>query len=306
MLKAIAPGFKIDIAHGALAAEEVDEAMVRFADGGSDILLATTLIENGLDVPRANTILIWGADRFGLAQLHQLRGRVGRGRVQGTAYLFTPDDKELSHITAERLAALVAADRLGAGFILSARDLDLRGGGDLVGKEQAGHMKLIGASLYQHLLGRAVGARKDDDPVERRLPELKVDGIASIPATYVPDEALRIELYARLAHLEAVDAIEAFGEELVDRFGDMPVETERLLTRRRIVVLAREAGVGTLTVGPLATALAFVPEATARAKAHPLGDGVTWKDGRLIIDAGGGTADARLAGLEALLRDLGA
>jgi transcription-repair coupling factor (superfamily II helicase) len=305
MLKTIAPGFKIDVAHGALAAEEVDEAMVRFADGGSDILLATTLIENGLDVPRANTILIWGADRFGLAQLHQLRGRVGRGRVQGTAYLFTPDDTELSHITAERLAALIAADRLGAGFILSARDLDLRGGGDLVGKEQAGHMKLIGASLYQHLLGRAVGARKDLAALERRLPELKIDGIAAIPATYVPDEALRIELYARLAHLEAADALEAFGEELVDRFGDMPTETERLLTRRRAVVLAREAGVASVTVGPLATALAFVPGAAAQAKDRARVDGANWKDERLIIDAGGRTADGRLAALEELLRDLG-
>lgn len=305
MLATIAPGSKIDIAHGALAAEDVDEAMVRFADGGSDILLATTLIENGLDVPRANTILIWGADRFGLAQLHQLRGRVGRGRVQGTAYLFTPDDKALSHITAERLAALVAADRLGAGFILSARDLDLRGGGDLVGKEQAGHMKLIGASLYQHLLGRAVRTRKDEAVAERRLPELKIEGIAAIPATYVPDEALRLELYARLAHLHTVDAIEAFGEELVDRFGDMPLEAERLLARRRTVLLAQDAGVATVTIGPVATALSFVPQAAIRLEHRDVGHDAVWKDERLIIDAEGGTADTRLAAIENLLRDLG-
>lgn len=302
MLAAVTPDLTVEIAHGGLLAEEVDEAMVRFADGGCDVLLATTLIENGLDVPGANTILLWGADRLGLAQLHQLRGRVGRGRVQGSAYLFTPN--ELSNATAERLAALVAAERLGAGFALSARDLDLRGGGDLVGEEQAGHMKLIGASLYQHLLGRAVRSQRGEPAMKRRPPELKLEGVASIPAAYVPDEALRLELHARLAHFEEPDEVDAFREELVDRFGDLPPETERLLARRRIAILAEAAGVTSVVIGPLATALSFAPRAFDVVKGEGVDRYGRWNDERLIIDAHDGTMDDSMATLGGILSRL--
>ena len=302
MLKEVAPKLSVEVAHGGLPADAVDEAMVRFADGGRDVLVATSLIENGLDVPRANTMLIWGADRFGLAQLHQLRGRVGRGRVQGTAYLFTPDDDEISSTTADRLAALVAADRLGAGFELSARDLDLRGGGDLVGEEQAGHMKLIGASLYQHLLGRAVRAQKGEPLMERRAPTLQIEGEAAIPAAYVPDEALRLELYARLARFEACEEVDAFRDECEDRFGPPPPETERLFARRRVSILAQDAGVTAIVIGPKAAALTFLQDAAARAKTRTK---ARWKDTRLLLDVTDNDPDANLASLEKFLSRLG-
>ncbi len=303
MLKRAVPKLSVEVAHGQLSPEEVDEAMVRFAGGGRDILVATTLIENGLDVPRANTMVIWGADRFGLAQLHQLRGRVGRGRVQGTAYLFVPNEAEVSKATADRLSALLAADRLGAGFELSAEDLDLRGGGDLVGAEQAGHMKLIGASLYRHLLGRAVRAQKGEATNERRAPSLQIAGDAGFPAAYVPDEALRLELYTRLAHMEEVEEVDLFRDELDDRFGALPAEAGRLLARRRVSVRAQDVGISAVMVGPKGAALDFLHGAAARAKA--VLKSPKWKDARLVLDVNSDDPDKNLASLDTLLARLG-
>ncbi len=305
MLAEATPDLSIGVAHGDMPGRDVDEAMVRFADGATDVLVATALIESGLDVPRANTILIWGADRFGLAQLHQLRGRVGRGRVQGTAYLFTPEDGAVAKTTADRLATLLAADKLGAGFAISARDLDLRGGGDLVGEEQAGHMRLVGASLYQHLLRRAVRAMSGEPCEDRRSTALQIEAAAALPATYVPDEALRIELYAKLARLDEVDDVEAFGEELADRFGPLPAETARLLALRRVSILAEAAGVTAVVAGPKATALSFAPgKADAvRVPVETLDPASRWKDERLILSASEG-AEETIASLERLLARL--
>lgn len=298
MLKEIAPALSVEVVHGKLDPEAVDEAMVRFADGGRDVLVATTLIENGLDVPRANTIVLWGADRFGLAQLHQLRGRVGRGRVQGIAYLFAPEEEHLAGRTAERLATLIAADRLGAGFDLSSHDLDLRGGGDLVGAEQAGHMKLIGASLYQHLLGRAVRKGKGERLIERRPPALQIGGDALIPDSYVPDEAMRIELYARLVRLEDKTEVDALHDEFEDRFGALPAETERLFARRRVAIRALQADVSAIVVGPKAAALTIRHSAIAALKKKLK---ARWKDDRLLLDVKTNDVDINLKSLEKLL-----
>ncbi len=302
MLADATPDLSVGVAHGDMAPVDVDEAMVGFADGVTDVLVATAIIESGLDVPRANTMLIWGADRFGLAQLHQLRGRVGRGRVQGTAYLFTPEDDDVAKTTSDRLAALLAADKLGAGFAISARDLDLRGGGDLVGEEQAGHMRLVGASLYQHLLQRAVrptdGATRED----RRPATLQIEAPAALPADYVADEALRIELHAKLAKLDDIDDVDAFGVELADRFGPPPAETERLLALRRVSILAEAAGVTAIVAGPKATALTFAP-GRADAVRERLNGGKSrsrWKDDRLILEADE-AVDGTIASLEHLL-----
>jgi transcription-repair coupling factor (superfamily II helicase) len=155
-LAKLVPELQVFTAHGKMPADAIDDAMVRFADGEGDVLLATNIIESGLDVPRANTMLVWRPDRFGLAQLHQLRGRVGRGRVRGVCYLLTDPAAKIPEATLKRLSTLEALDRLGAGFAISARDLDMRGAGDLLGEEQAGHLKLIGSGLYQHLLERAL------------------------------------------------------------------------------------------------------------------------------------------------------
>jgi transcription-repair coupling factor (superfamily II helicase) len=139
-LAELVPELQVMVAHGKMPAEEIDDAMVRFAEGDGDVLLATNIIESGLDVPRVNTMLVWRADRFGLSQLHQLRGRVGRGRARGVAYLLTDPAQEIAPATVKRLQTLETLDRLGAGFAISARDLDLRGAGDLLGEEQAGHV----------------------------------------------------------------------------------------------------------------------------------------------------------------------
>ena len=152
----IVPDLSLLQAHGKMPAADIDDVMVRFADGEGDILLATNIIEAGLDVPRANTMIVWRADRFGLAQLHQLRGRVGRGNRRGQVILLTGSDDKIGERTLKRLRTLATFDRLGAGFDISARDLDMRGAGDLLGDDQAGHMRLIGTELYQHLLGNAL------------------------------------------------------------------------------------------------------------------------------------------------------
>ncbi|WP_426161177.1 helicase-related protein, partial [Pseudomonas sp. DWR1-3-2b2] len=174
-----------------MSAEALEAVMTDFAEGRGDVLLTTNIIENGLDVPRANTLLVWRPDRFGLAQLHQLRGRVGRGRRQGFAYLLSDPEAPLAETTRTRLQTLEALDRLGAGFAISARDLDLRGGGDLVGDEQAGHIHLIGASLYQSVLARALRAARGEAAADPRPPVVNFGTTGRIPPDYVPDATVR-------------------------------------------------------------------------------------------------------------------
>ena len=218
-LATLVPELAVLVAHGKMPAAEIDDAMVRFADGDGDVLLATNIIESGLDVPRANTMLVWRADRFGLAQLHQLRGRVGRGRVRGICYLMTDPEAKIGAATRKRLATLETMDRLGAGFAISARDLDPRGAGDLFGEDQAGHVKLIGMGLYRHLLERALRAARGEPPPDEWSPELNLGAAGRIPADYVPEAEVRINLYARLAKLTDESDVDALGEEIEDRFG---------------------------------------------------------------------------------------
>ncbi len=218
-LATLVPELAVLLAHGKMPAAEIDDAMVRFADGDGDVLLATNIIESGLDVPRANTMLVWRADRFGLAQLHQLRGRVGRGRVRGICYLMTDPEAKIGAATRKRLATLETMDRLGAGFAISARDLDARGAGDLFGEDQAGHVKLIGMGLYRHLLERALRAARGEPPPDEWSPELNLGAAGRIPADYVPEAEVRINLYARLAKLTDESDVDALGEEIEDRFG---------------------------------------------------------------------------------------
>ena len=229
-LREIVPELDTVTAHGKMPTDEMDQVMVRFAEGDGDLLLATNIIESGLDVPRANTMLIWRADRFGLAQLHQLRGRVGRGARRGVAYLLTDPNEKVARATEKRLRALEDLDRLGAGFAISARDLDMRGAGDLLGEDQAGHVKLIGLGLYQHLLKRAVeearGDARDEPP-----PVVHIGAEGRIPEEYVPGDEVRINLYARLEALNDADEISAFEDEVRDRFGPPPPPVARLFLR---------------------------------------------------------------------------
>jgi transcription-repair coupling factor (superfamily II helicase) len=270
--------------------------------------VATTVIEVGIDVGNATVMLIEHPERFGLSQLHQLRGRVGRGRAQGVAYLLSDPGDQLSEATRARLATLEAFDRLGSGFAISAHDLDLRGGGELVGDEQAGHVRLIGASLYQQLLERAVRIAKGESAGDRRAPSLQLGSAGAISPDYVPDATVRINLYARLARMTSPEEIDAFQEEVEDRFGPLAQETERLLTQARLRALAMSAGVIQLVSGPKAVALTFDSRAAEAARdSNALKDqGIRWRDDRLIYDAPGVDDDVRLSAVERLLSRLAA
>ncbi|UVO50095.1 DEAD/DEAH box helicase [Sphingomonas sp. SUN019] len=248
------PELSVIQAHGKMPPAEIDDAMVGFADGNGDVLLATNIIEAGLDVPRANTMIVWRADCFGLAQLHQLRGRVGRGGRRGQVIMLTESDNAIGERTKKRLRTLATFDRLGAGFDISAQDLDMRGAGDLLGENQAGHIKLIGLDLYQHLLGSAL-QRARGETIERWSPELNLGSAGSLPASWIPEADVRLTLYIRLSRIEDDAGLEAFEEELLDRFGPLPPESETLLARARVRHAARTMRVERIDAGPAAIAL---------------------------------------------------
>jgi transcription-repair coupling factor (superfamily II helicase) len=274
MLKRLVPALGVVTAHGKMDAIELDEAMAGFANGDGDVLLATNIIEAGLDVPRANTMIVHHADRFGLSQLHQLRGRVGRGQRRGQILLTTDGDAQIAEATLKRLRTLQALDQLGAGFAISARDLDMRGAGDLIGEEQAGHMKLIGVDLYQHLLGHALRVARGE-AADRWQPVLSFDAMGGatgrLPDDWIPEADLRLSLYGQLAHLDEVAAIDAFQAELEDRFGPVPEPAQRLLDTARIAALAADAGIRQIDAGPAAIALTLAdPRATLPAPFEPV------------------------------------
>jgi transcription-repair coupling factor (superfamily II helicase) len=302
-LAKLAPELSVLVAHGGLSADEADAVMVGFADGQGDVLLATNIIESGLDVPRANTMFVWRPDRFGLSQLHQLRGRVGRGRVQGIAYLLADPDDDMSEATRARLSTLEAFDRLGSGLAISARDLDLRGGGDLVGEDQAGHVRMIGAALYQRLLERAVCVARGETQPAEWTPVLNLGEAGAIPLDYVPDPVTRINLHARLARLESLAEIDAFEEELEDRFGAVPAATVNLLSLTRLQVLARAAHVRQVSVGPKGLALTLDPTEAPAAlgRTARVAPQARLEDNRLLIAAPTDDGDERRLLVERLL-----
>lgn len=299
LLAKLVPELELLQAHGKMRGSEIDEAMVRFGRGDGDVLLATNIIEAGLDVPRANTMVIWRADRFGLSQLHQLRGRVGRSSRRGQVLLLTEAEKAIAPRTLKRLRTLEAFDRLGAGFAISLRDLDMRGAGDILGEAQAGHMKLIGIDLYQHLLGSALRAARGE-PADRWSPELKLGISGRLPDSWIPEEELRVTLYARLSHAEEIGEIDALSAELEDRFGSLPEEAVLLLSVARIRAAARAALIERIDAGP--AAIAFTP------RPDFAGDGVAVglveKDGRWLLAERIDDAASRLARIEALLEEL--
>ncbi len=298
-LREAAPELTLFQAHGKLPAAEIDEAMVRFAGGEGDVLLATNIIEAGLDVPRANTMIVWRADRFGLSQLHQLRGRVGRGARRGQIHLLTQANAIIPPRTLARLGTLQAFDRLGAGFAISARDLDLRGAGDLLSDEQSGHVKLIGVDLYQHLLEAAVRQARGDT-VDDWTPALNLGVGGSLPAEWVPEEELRVGLAIRLARINNLADLDAFEAELSDRFGELPEDAQRLLGISRIGVLARAAGISKIDAGPAAIALSPRREVPPAAE----NTGLESKNGRLLLREAIPDPLARLDRLETVLGEL--
>ncbi len=262
-LQKLVPELKVAVANGRMAAKALEDVMTAFDDGAVDVLLATNIIESGLDIPRANTMIVHRADLFGLSQLYQLRGRIGRGKVRGYAYFTVPPNRLLRDTAERRLKVMETIDGLGAGFQVASHDMDIRGHGNLLGDEQSGHIKEVGFELYQQLLEEALAEAKQsglqDAPVVDRewTPQIAIDVPAMMPESYVADLDLRLSLYRRLASLEDGDAVEAFTAELVDRFGNVPAETDNLLALIRLKQACRRANVEKLDAGPKGIVLAF-------------------------------------------------
>ncbi len=251
------------VAHGQMAAGELDDRMNAFYDGKYDILLATTIVESGLDIPTANTMVVHRSDMFGLSQLYQIRGRVGRSKTRAYAYLTTKPRKVLTAAAEKRLRVLGSLDTLGAGFTLAAQDLDIRGAGNLLGDEQSGQMRDVGYELYQSMLQEAIAKIKAGEmeglsPTDDQwAPQINLGVPVLIPEKYVPDLDVRLGLYRRLSNLQGKVELEGFAAELIDRFGKLPKEVNTLLLVVRIKAMCKRAGISKLDGGPKGGTIQF-------------------------------------------------
>ncbi len=261
-LAEIVPEARMAQAHGRLAPTELERVMTEFGDGKYDILLSTNIVESGLDMPAVNTLMIYRADMFGLGQLYQLRGRVGRGKQRGYAYLTWPPTQHLSVAAEKRLSVMQTLDTLGAGFTLASHDLDIRGAGNLLGDEQSGHIREVGIELYQQMLEDAVAEMRAEKGRKKAAdrdwtPNIGLGLPVLIPETYVRDLPVRLGLYRRIGALASDAETEAMAAELVDRFGPLPEEVDNLLQVVALKRLCREAGVEKLDAGPKGMAVTF-------------------------------------------------
>ncbi|MQQ07180.1 transcription-repair coupling factor [Epibacterium sp. SM1979] len=262
-LKEQLPELNYVVAHGQLAAGELDERMNAFYDGKFNVLLATTIVESGLDIPTANTMIVHRADMFGLAQLYQIRGRVGRSKTRAYAYLTTKPRQRLTDTAEKRLRVLGSLDTLGAGFTLASQDLDIRGAGNLLGEEQSGQMRDVGYELYQSMLEEAISKIKSgeaeglSDHDEQWAPQINLGVPVLIPDDYVPDLDVRLGLYRRLSSLSTKVELEGFAAELIDRFGKLPKEVNTLMLVVRIKAMCKRAGIAKLDGGPKGATIQF-------------------------------------------------
>ncbi|MGI4975597.1 MAG: transcription-repair coupling factor, partial [Janthinobacterium lividum] len=261
-LRQIVPDARMVQAHGRLAPTELERVMTEFGDGKYDILLSTNIVESGLDMPAVNTLIIHRADMFGLGALYQLRGRVGRGKLRGYAYLTWPQSHRLSAAAAKRLDVMQTLDTLGAGFTLASHDLDIRGAGNLLGDEQSGHIREVGIELYQQMLEDAVGDLRAEKGARARsdrewTPNISLGLPVLIPDVYVRDLPVRLGLYRRIGALATDGEGEAMAAELVDRFGPLPAEVENLLSVVSLKRECRAAGVEKLEAGPKGMVVQF-------------------------------------------------
>ncbi|HEV7157008.1 MAG TPA: transcription-repair coupling factor [Caulobacteraceae bacterium] len=312
------PEVKFVVGHGQLAATRLEDVMAAFYEGQYDVLLSTSIVESGLDIPAANTLVVHRADMFGLAQLYQLRGRVGRAKARAYAYLTTPFERQLSVAAERRLHVLQSLDSLGAGFQLASHDLDIRGGGNLLGEQQSGHIREIGVELYQQMLEEAVaelkaGGAERDLALERGWsPQINTGAAVLIPEAYVPDLNVRLAIYRRLSDAERADDREALAAELIDRFGPLPPEADQLLKVVAIKGLCREANVAKIDVGPKGALVSFRGDHFANPaglvafiQKHPQ----AWRlrpDQKLQVKGEWQTPKARLAAAERVMGEIAA
>jgi transcription-repair coupling factor (superfamily II helicase) len=310
------PEVKFVVGHGQMAPTQLEDVMSAFYDGQYDVLLSTTIVESGLDIPTANTIIIHRADMFGLAQMYQLRGRVGRAKARAYAYLTTPSDKPITLSAEKRLKVLQSLDSLGAGFQLASHDLDIRGGGNLLGEEQSGHIREIGVELYQQMLEDAVNELKERVGAEGLVPDrgwspqINTGAAVLIPEDYVPDLNVRLSLYRRLSDAEKADDREALAAELIDRFGPLPAEAGQLLKVVAIKGLCREANVAKIDVGPKGAVVTFRDDHFK----NPAGlvqfvqkNQIAWKlrpDNKVVVKGEWETPEQRLTAAEKVLTEL--
>ncbi len=307
------PEMKVAVAHGQMPPTVIEDIMSAFYDGKYDILLSTTIIESGLDIPSANTLIVHRADMFGLAQLYQLRGRVGRSKLRAYALFTLPAQQRITAQAERRLKVLQSLETLGAGFQLASHDLDIRGAGNLLGEEQSGHIKEVGFELYQSMLEEAILSLKAgiSEPVaDRWSPQITLGMPVLIPEDYVADLAIRLSLYRRLADLDTDDEIDNFGAELRDRFGPLPDEVRHLFKVAAIKAYCRRANVEKVDAGPKGAVIAFRDNSFAhpeRLVAFIRRHGQAAKvrpDMKVVFFQEWETADERVEGTTAILRDL--
>ena len=315
-LEKLVPEVKIASAHGRMAPGPLEAVMSAFVDRRFDLLLSTNIVESGLDIPNANTIVIHRADMFGLAQLYQLRGRIGRSKQRGYAYLTVPPGRLLTAAAERRLQVMQTLDTLGAGFTLASHDLDIRGAGNLLGEEQSGQIREVGIELYQQLLEEAVtaaregGAKAAQVSAETWTPQISLGTSVLIPEDYVTDLNLRLGLYRRIALLVDRGEIDAFAAELIDRFGRLPDEVQNLLQTIAIKQLCREAGVEKIDAGPKGAVVVFRESAMENVEAllrFVQAESMTVRlkpDGKLVYQENWSDPARRVAGVQELLGEL--
>ena len=300
-------------AHGQMSPTQLEDIMAAFYDKQFDVLLSTTIVESGLDIPNANTLIVHRADMFGLAQLYQLRGRVGRSKTRAYAMFTIPPSGKITQQAEKRLKVLHSLDSLGAGFTLASHDLDLRGAGNLLGEEQSGHIKEVGYELYQSMLEEAVRSLREhgaEEQEEQWSPTINVGLPVLLPETYVPDLQVRLGLYRRLSGLHESADIESFSGELADRFGPMPEEVKHLLTVVQIKNYCRRAGISQVDTGPKGAVISFRNKRFANPQGlvkfmHGYGAAVKLQpDHKLVFRAEWDDGVERLRGTRALVREL--
>ena len=312
-LRTSVPEAKFVVAHGQMAATELEEKMSAFYEGKYDILVSTSIIESGLDIPTANTLIVHRADMFGLAALYQLRGRVGRSKTRAFALFTVPANRPVTPQADKRLKVLASLESLGAGFQLASHDLDIRGAGNLLGDEQSGHIREVGYELYQQMLQDAIEALKSgaEAPTEEAWsPTITTGAPVTIPEAYVPDLSLRMQLYRRLSSLKSEEEIESFAGEMIDRFGPLPPEVEQLMKLVSIKMLCIRAHVEKIEAGPKGVVVAFRdnsfanPAGLVRFVAQQGSEAKVRPDMRVVFIRDFDTPAERLEGARALMRKL--